>query len=53
MVYLGQMVQENLLLLNILGSLVKKDTGNIKICGIDIDKNLKMQNLKLELFLKN
>ena len=28
--------------INILGSLVKKDTGNIKICGVDIDKNLKL-----------
>ena len=33
--------------INILGSLVKKDTGNIKICGIDIDKNLKLAKFKI------
>ena len=27
--------------INILGSLVKKNSGNIKICGIDIDMNSK------------
>ena len=33
--------------INILGSLVKKDTGNIKICGVDIDKNLKLAKFKI------
>ena len=33
--------------INILGSLVKKDTGSIKICGIDIDKNLKLAKFKI------
>ena len=27
--------------INILGGLVKRDSGNIKICGIDIDKDTK------------
>ena len=27
--------------INILGGLVKKNSGNIKVCGIDIDKNQK------------
>ena len=27
--------------INILGGLVKKNSGNIKICGIDIDQNSK------------
>jgi len=33
--------------INILGSLVRKDTGNIKICGVDIDKNLKLAKFKI------
>ena len=33
--------------INILGSLVKKDTGSIKICGVDIDKNLKLAKFKI------
>ena len=33
--------------INILGSLVKKNTGNIKICGIDIDKNQKLAKFKI------
>ena len=33
--------------INILGSLVRKDTGNIKICGVDIDKNLKLSKFKI------
>ena len=33
--------------INILGSLVKKDTGNIKICGVDIDKNLKLAKFNI------
>ena len=33
--------------INILGSLVKKDTGNIKICGVDIDRNLKLAKFKI------
>ena len=33
--------------INILGSLVKKDTGNIKICGVDIDENLKLSKFKI------
>ena len=33
--------------INILGGLVKKNTGNIKICGIDIDKNLKLAKFKI------
>ena len=27
--------------INVLGGLVKKDSGNVKICGLDIDKNTK------------
>ena len=33
--------------INILGSLVKKNTGNISICGIDIDKNQKLAKFKI------
>ncbi len=32
--------------INILGGLVKKNTGIVKICGIDIDKDPKRVNLK-------
>ena len=33
--------------INILGSLVKKNSGNIKICGIDIDMNSKESRKKI------
>tara|TARA_B110000196_G_scaffold319658_1_gene338387 strand:+ start:352 stop:1287 length:936 start_codon:yes stop_codon:yes gene_type:complete len=33
--------------INILGGLVKKNTGNIKICGIDIDTNAKESRKKI------
>ena len=33
--------------INILGGLVKKNTGNINICGIDIDKNQKLSKFKI------
>tara|TARA_B110000263_G_scaffold250113_1_gene270590 strand:+ start:43 stop:978 length:936 start_codon:yes stop_codon:yes gene_type:complete len=33
--------------INILGGLVKKNTGNIKICGIDIDSNAKESRKKI------
>jgi len=33
--------------INILGGLVKKNTGNISICGIDIDKNQKNAKFKI------
>jgi len=33
--------------INILGSLVKKDSGKVKICGIDIDKNPKESRKKI------
>ena len=33
--------------INILGGLVKKNTGNIKICGIDIDRNSKESKFKI------
>ena len=33
--------------INILGGLVKKDTGLVKICGIDIDKNPKESRKKI------
>ncbi|MDC0195057.1 ABC transporter ATP-binding protein, partial [Alphaproteobacteria bacterium] len=33
--------------INILGGLVKKNTGNIKICGIDIDYNAKESRKKI------
>ena len=32
--------------INILGGLVKKDKGTVKICGIDIDKNAKNSRKK-------
>ena len=34
-------------LINILGGLVKKTTGSINICGIDIDKNSKLSKFKI------
>ncbi len=33
--------------INILGGLVKKDSGNVKICGIDIDKDIKSSKFKI------
>ena len=33
--------------INILGGLVKKNTGNISICGVDIDKNPKLSKFKI------
>ena len=33
--------------INILGGLVKKTTGSINICGIDIDKNSKLSKFKI------
>ncbi len=33
--------------INILGGLVKKNSGNIKICGVDIDKNAKLSKFKI------
>ncbi len=33
--------------INILGGLVKKNSGNIKICGVDIDKNSKLSKFKI------
>ncbi len=33
--------------INILGGLVKKDSGNINICGINIDKNIKLSKFKI------
>ena len=33
--------------INILGSLVKKDSGKVKICGVDIDKNPKESRKKI------
>ena len=33
--------------INILGGLVKKNTGSIKVCGIDIDKNQKLAKFKI------
>ena len=33
--------------INILGGLVKKNKGNIDICGIDIDKNQKLSKFKI------
>ena len=33
--------------INILGGLVKKNSGNIKICGIDIDQNSKQSRKKI------
>ena len=45
--YLGQMELENQLLLIFLGGLVKKNSGNIEICGIDIDKDPKESRKKI------
>ncbi len=33
--------------INILGGLVKKNSGGINICGIDIDKNIKLSKFKI------
>ena len=33
--------------INILGGLVKKNTGDVRICGVDIDKNSKMSKFKI------
>ncbi len=33
--------------INILGGLVKKNSGNVNICGIDIDKNIKLSKFKI------
>ena len=33
--------------INVLGSLVKKDSGHVNICGIDIDKNIKLSKFKI------
>ena len=33
--------------INILGGLVKKNTGHVSICGIDIDKNTKLSKFKI------
>ena len=33
--------------INILGGLVKKDNGNVSICGLDIDKNSKKSKFKI------
>ncbi len=33
--------------INILGGLVKKNTGNVNICGVDIDKNSKLSKFKI------
>ena len=33
--------------INILGSLVKKNSGDINICGINIDKNVKLSKFKI------
>ncbi len=33
--------------INILGGLVKKDVGTVKICGIDIDRNPKLSKFKI------
>ena len=33
--------------INILGGLVKKNLGDIKICGIDVDKNQKKAKFKI------
>ena len=33
--------------INILGGLVKKNTGKVSICGIDIDKNAKKSKFKI------
>ena len=33
--------------INILGGLVNKDTGDVKICGLNIDKNIKLSKFKI------
>ena len=33
--------------INILGGLVKKNSGNVSICGINIDKNIKLSKFKI------
>ncbi len=33
--------------INVLGGLVKKNSGNVSICGIDIDKNTKLSKFKI------
>ena len=33
--------------INILGGLVKKDSGTVKICGINIDNNIKLSKFKI------
>ena len=33
--------------INILGGLVKKNSGDVKICGINIDKNIKLSKFKI------
>ena len=33
--------------INILGGLVKKNSGNVNICGINIDKNIKLSKFKI------
>ena len=33
--------------INVLGGLVKKNSGNVSICGINIDKNIKLSKFKI------
>ena len=33
--------------INILGGLVKKNSGNVKICGLNIDENIKLSKFKI------
>ena len=33
--------------INVLGGLVKKNSGDVSICGIDIDKNIKLSKFKI------
>jgi len=33
--------------INVLGGLVKKNSGNVNICGINIDKNIKLSKFKI------
>ena len=33
--------------INVLGGLVKKNSGDVSICGIDIDKNTKLSKFKI------
>ncbi len=33
--------------INVLGGLVKKNSGDVRICGIDIDKNIKLSKFKI------